>query len=740
MKVMGLANVIALALILERRLRMKSPFAALRFLLAERRSHSSPPLFLATALVTVLFTQLPLGVAAAAPTPAPTSLPVYEVVKTGATASQAAILARQLGISSNGILSAGGAISFVDSTGYLSVPTAKAIKSPLLTQAIAATRNKDGTRKITPTILNARAIADLHVPSKSSVLSKTASALAAAGLTPQFAAAFVGHNELSLYSHDGMHIQNSSPLDTEVAYHFIDPNGYPIYGPGAQVQITYGAAGHVSRVLYAARRLKAVATVQLISQAEANAQIARLLPKNATITSRLVYYAPPLSSAGNPRVATLIPWYAYYGTTYVANPQTGAASSMVKSKVKSKIGFIPATSDARFVPAANFSASGGRQVHASVSVSGGTPPYRYLWAGSDPALSQNTGPSISYTPQFRAAESLLLNPYFNLSRNESLSVTVTDANGININQSQTVPVQATPVFPEGHDVSMPTYGSENPGDPLHWEPARVAWNTEMATPGAGATLSNDWLGDDAWPGDFIRPTPAGMLVATPWVYGDADYANWGVDTADIVLDNADGWSDGTVLMQPGAPATDYATASIATPVSAPDVSINGNGFGVPASHTVNYDGSWGPVGPNDTLEWLLLDDCDMLDPLDGSNLNVAERWGPAFDGLHVLTGFASEGYGDGPFEGGVADDVLGINGPAQTIVQSWFSSAAATGAGTAAAMGPALEVAPDAYACDFYDYFWRKGLVGPTIVPSSYPAEDLAYWYLTSTTPIQYLF
>jgi hypothetical protein len=33
----------------------------------------------------------------------------------------------------------------------------------------------------------------------------------------------------------------------------------------------------------------------------------------------------------------------------------------------------------------------------------------------------------------------------------------------------------------------------------------------------------------------------------------ADYTNWGVDTADIALDNADGWSDGTVLMQPGAP-------------------------------------------------------------------------------------------------------------------------------------------------------------------------------------------
>jgi hypothetical protein len=319
-------------------------------------------------------------------------------------------------------------------------------------------------------------------------------------------------------------------------------------------------------------------------------------------------------------------------------------------------------------------------------------------------------------------------------------VTVLDANGISVFSNETVPVEAHPVFPEGRGVSMPTYGSENPGDPLHWMPARVAWNKEMGTSGAGATLSFDWLGENAWPGDFIRPTPAGTLVATPWVHGDADFANWGVDTADIVLDNADGWPDGTVLMQPGAPATDYSTSSISTPISSQTVSINGNGFGVPASFAVNYDGSWGPVGPNDTLEWLLLDDCDMLDLLDGSGLNVAQRWGPAFGGLHVLTGFASLGYGDGPFEGGVADNVLGIHGPAQTIAQSWFNSAAATGAGTAAAMGPALEVMPGVYICDLDDHFWGKGSVGPTLVPSDYPSTELAYWYLTSTSPIQYLF
>jgi hypothetical protein len=105
-----------------------------------------------------------------------------------------------------------------------------------------------------------------------------------------------------------------------------------------------------------------------------------------------------------------------------------------------------------------------------------------------------------------------------------------------------------------------------------------------------------------------------------------------------------------------------------------------------------------------------------------------------------LTGFASPGYGDGPFEGGVADDLLGIHGPAQSILQAWFNSASATGAGNAAAMGPAVEIMPDIFMCDSGDYFWGKGPVGPNLVPSSYPPAIFAYWYMTSSIPMEYLF
>jgi hypothetical protein len=171
------------------------------------------------------------------------------------------------------------------------------------------------------------------------------------------------------------------------------------------------------------------------------------------------------------------------------------------------------------------------------------------------------------------------------------------------------------------------------------------------------------------------------------------------------------------------------------------VGINGNGYGTPQSYTIDYAPSWGPTGPNDTLAWLLTDDCDMLDPTDGSGQNVAQRWGVAFNGLHVMAGFSSLDYGDGPFENAVANNILGVGGSAQTIVQAWFSAAQSTGAGTPAAIGPALSIGGGLFwLVNIDDYYWGKGSVGATIVPSSYAAGDVGFWYLNGSNSATLVF
>ena len=368
-----------------------------------------------------------------------------------------------------------------------------------------ATRNKYESTPIGMRAIDATALSKWPILDAKSALDQASRGLDASGLLPQFGTPVTGHTVLTLYSRDGSGnwASKSQELDTQVSYTFSEPGGHPLVGPGARVQVTYDGTGHVSQLHYAARQLTPGASVQILSEDDARARIARLMPANSQVTSRLVYWSPPLQSwlgrPGDWNPTTIIPWYAFYGTTRLTNPATGQVSV-----VRTKVRMIPATDDARFVPAVQLTASAqGSQVSARVSVSGGTPPYTYVWAGSDPAASLNTGDSITYTPQFRVAEALARDDRFRLDRNERVTVTVIDANGVVVNASNLIPVHATPVYPRDHGITGPSYGCESPADPGEWTICRVGWQTGMGTSGAGGGVqSYCWMGDDAWPGGW----------------------------------------------------------------------------------------------------------------------------------------------------------------------------------------------------------------------------------------------
>ena len=316
-----------------------------------------------------------------------------------------------------------------------------------------------------------------------------------------------------------------------------------------------------------------------------------------------------------------------------------------------------------------------------------------------------------------------------------------DANGVRVQAGDSVLVTAQPA-PRSHNSI--TYGCESPNDPGpsptdgSYAPERIAWQQAMGAPGQGGGSQRFcWLADDSWPGDYIEPVPPGSLEPSPWINGDADYSNWGINTTNIMLYNGDGWPSGLTEMYPGATLADYNSSGGAT-LSAPgsgDVQIGSQ------SYTVNYDGAWGAPHEGDSLQWLAMYACEMLRD-DGTDPPPWQRWGPAFNGLHSMLGFYSlasdAGIGfmtDFPYQ------ILGLELlffviPPQTIVQGWLSSAMGNNMGTPAAMGPVFNVEFDGLTfgiCDYTDYYWGKGPVGPTIPQSLING----WWYIQGTGTVQ---
>ena len=183
-------------------------------------------------------------------------------------------------------------------------------------------------------------------------------------------------------------------------------------------------------------------------------------------------------------------------------------------------------------------------------------------------------------------------------------------------------------------------------------------------------------------------------------------------------------------MYPGATPAQYNTsagATVVAPNSSVTVEIGSQNYDVP------YAGSWGAPYPNDRLQWLPMYACNLLEN-DASASSPWLSWGQAFNGLHSVLAFDTEAADSNPF---VSDFVLGFLGfqilfitfEPQTIVQSWLSAANATDIGTAAAMGPITNIDVEGVTigvCDYGDYYWGKGPVGPTI-----PRNMIdGWWYI----------
>ncbi|GEM_PF-3540696 len=665
---------------------------------------------------------------------ADTRLPVYRVATTGIQESEAQQLAEALRIPANGLRWLDGEASFVDRDKYLAVPSVPIEDPDIVARFTDATTNHHPEIPIAVTGIDYAAL-DRHVPFADDLaLRSAAAALESAGLTPASARPMVGHTvftTVAIGADGAEQEQRRTLLDTHVSYRFV-VDGYPLVGPGAQIQISFAAGGEVTRLIHATRVLEPGPSVAIIDADAIRHRISCSLTDDVVVDVRLVYLAPSLRNAlnGAPywRPSDIIPWYAVTVTRTVTHPDRGTEHPLT-----SRVRLIPATDDTRFVPSVTVAASAieGSRVEARATVSGGTAPYSFLWGGSNPDTSTERGAAVSYEPLTRDLREII--PAQSLARTEYVSVTVVDANGVSAQADTSLLVTARPA-PDTHN--SVTYGCESPNDPGAWTGDRVAWQNAMSTFGGGSERFC-WLADSSWPGDYIEPTPPGALDANPWINGDADYRNWGINTANIVFYIGDGNPYLFAEMYPGATPAEYNTSAgayVLAPNSSVTVEIGSQNYDVP------FAGSWGAPHPNDQLQWLPMYACNLLEN-DANASSPWLSWGQAFNGLHSVLAFDTEALDSHPF---VSDFVLGflgfqvlfINFEPQTIVQSWLNVANATDIGTPAAMGPITNVdvrGTTVGVCDYADYYWGRGAVGPTI-----PRDMIdAWWYIMGTDAVQ---
>jgi hypothetical protein len=680
------------------------------------------------------------------------TLPVYFVTQSGVTSNQAGMLENFLAVPTNMVTFSNGEVSFVDPTNYMAVPMIPLTDSNTINMLVDQTPNKVPGIPIICQQIDFAGVSNISAIGSNAAVGMANAAMGGAGLMPalpESATALVTHTVLTASYTNELGVVNSvsNGIDTDVSYQFSLTGGVPLIGPGAQAQFTWGAIGGATRVEYAARLLAPGPSVQLIPLSVASNEAAALYPGlNPQITAQLVYYAPPLSLA---TVQTVIPWYIFTGTGTQTNPgwQTGAPVELIPS-------MIPATADTNYVPTVTLTANPGSaptQVVASVVVTGGTPPYTYEWSAS-PGVITNTGSRLIYSPTVRVTPPLMsvavlpgsagspgfpptgpsLNltwsdplqvfsvesssnigsgvvwvtvtndlvttnqtstVYIPLSSNtpnyyrmtwtratlpvtETVGVTVIDANGVAIRAGAKLGVLATPIVvpnivPPPQQIG---WGFESPYDPGLGTTDEQDWFFAMGGNSVFGTIELGYVSYAAESVDFLD-APA----------GDNDYT---VDQTDITLYIGHGNPDGFTFTSP--------------------YSSDGLGFNQPY-HT------WG----NRKDEWLCLLSCSVLDFWDSSNLNVAQRWGPAMDGLHVLMGFSTDALAETGFPTAFAQN---MGGKWWThIANAWCAAAKSRGTGTPAVLAP---IGPGAVT-DLGDDWWGLGPVGPRIRASQ--IEGFAY-------------
>jgi hypothetical protein len=556
---------------------------------------------------------------------------------------------------------------YVDPEKLLSLPTIP------LTNTHLGEMYEQGDGEAPPTLMSFDfgAINNIVPYNHEIAIDRLSNALHTANLYPENGKPVVYHSMFEAVDVSGNTIVENIMLDTQVSFD-MQLNGIPLIGPGAQISTSFSPSGDVTNIFYAMPEITPIVDQEssatnplmfdLISPTEAKRKCAQLYPGlGVQTTPRLIYYAHSVERG----YSILTPCYECSGE---AEDENGLAVPVLMK-------IIPAVTDILLKPTIDlFEASVDAQgdVTAFAIVSGGSGAYLHQWSSSSTSLipAIPTSGSITYSPNHRPTGQSTQVPYVE----EKVMVTVTClSTGNQAYASKTIVVprsnfsmdsvpQSASLVGGVHDYGVERAVSDMGSD------IQNGYNAVMAEEGVFRRFN--WSGTSAWENDFKSPN-------------DSTY----VDNVDQVLYIGHG---------------------------------NGTGFTFESNHDdtkIHYTDPVGDWGDKD-LEWLCLVSCQVLkDTSDGKKWYA--RWGPCFDGLHLLCGFQTNAYDRSNYGRAFAQYQTGryvpfYNFPAFSIRQSWFLAKKYEQPSSAQSVVMGV-LGPDNCLGGWGDYLHGNGPVGPDL-------------------------
>ena len=504
------------------------------------------------------------------------------------------------------------------------------------------------------------AIKKIQVLPGPSALEKIRNALSSAGINAANGNPVVDYSRFKAIDTKKVVKVDELKIDTHVDFNF-SFNNYELVGPGAKLKTAFAPDGKATQLVVALRGISSGESRPIISQAKANLLALEMIRSDALIRKaelakpnlgepKIVYFAPDLDVTPD----ALFPHYRYNPTVLVG-----------RETVPLRTILIPATVDAPkatlTLPAPNVDY---QIVEASLKITGGKAPFKTEWnsstVGAISTQGNDTVVSYSLLKDRRPSEA-------DPNNQETLQVTVTDANGLVIKVAQSVAAKLPDTL--GFKQIKPQQaGRYDVG---------TEWINTCGGLGASANNAQGFVNRMA---QFSIPTQFNFGENNAW---ERDFKRNGIGNGQATqyVDDVD------MVFYTGH--------------------ANGNGWVFCDS---THDNTF--IDYNETqygkseLEWLIIAACGPLQLTEGG-VSWNDRWGNTFHGLHMIMGYATTSY-DGSGEG---RDMANGAMAGLDLRSAWVNTAVANqpSSVTWSIMG----VYGPGGQTSYNDHFWGKGSVSP---------------------------